>query len=552
MTAGKPDPTLAHRCGNVSVTVLNGDGQPQSDREVIVEQGAHAFRFGNIGFDFISLANQETDPQRTPFGGASPEQAARLTDLWFDVFNTATLPFYWGAFEPHRGHPDTARLHQAAQWFVDHGCQVKGHPLVWHTLTADWLRDLPTDEVEAAVRARIRRDVADFAGVVDTWDAINEVVIMPVFHNEQHRNGITRLAWERGRIATVRLAFDEARKTNPAATLLLNDFDMSTAYECLIEGVLEAGIQVDATRPAEPHAPGLLGRGEDPGDPRPVRPLRPADPHDRDHAGVRRPDAAGDRGPQRLPGPVLALHAGGRGAAGRRDRPPLPHAAVAPLRAGRHLLGSAGRRRLARRALRLVRADGTPKPAYDALRTSSRASGGSRRRRCAPTTPAESMCAGSSATINCTAPVALHPSHWPRRRSQRLQSGSSGSLPGGPVASRPVAETTALVAGFGGLRQHDGLLSFAPQLPEPITRLRFTIRWRGLWLGVDIEPDRATYTLRNGLTPRCRSATTTRHVTVTTGEPLTEGSASDLRCCLDRRNRLAGTHPPDRTAELAA
>jgi endo-1,4-beta-xylanase len=250
LTAAQLNPTwqaaLPHRFGKVSVTVLDADGQPLSDREVILEQRAHAFSFGNIGFDFIAVANDETDPPRSVFGGASPDRAARIADLWFDLFNMATLPFYWGAFEPERGRPDTRRLHRAAEWFVDHGCQVKGHPLVWHTLTADWLRDMPTDEVETTVRARIRREVADFADVVHTWDAINEAVIMPVFGNEQHRNAITRLAWERGRIATVRLAFEEARATNPAATLLLNDFDMSAAYECLIEGVLEAGIHVDA------------------------------------------------------------------------------------------------------------------------------------------------------------------------------------------------------------------------------------------------------------------------------------------------------------------
>jgi GH35 family endo-1,4-beta-xylanase len=250
LTAAQPDPTwyttLQHRFGKVSVTVLDVDGRPLGDREVIVEQRAHAFLFGNIGFDFIPVANDETDPPRSAFGGASPDRAAPIADLWFDLFNMATLPFYWGAFEPQRGQPDTTRLRRAAEWFVNHGCQVKGHPLVWHTLTADWLREMPTDEVEATVRARIRREVADFADVVHMWDAINEAVIMPVFRNEQHRNAITRLAWERGRIATVRLAFEEARATNPAATLLLNDFDMSTAYECLIEGVLEAGIQVDA------------------------------------------------------------------------------------------------------------------------------------------------------------------------------------------------------------------------------------------------------------------------------------------------------------------
>jgi endo-1,4-beta-xylanase len=94
------------------------------------------------------------------------------------------------------------------------------------------------------VRARIRRDVSAFAGLIDTWDAINEVVIMPVFEAED--NAITPLARARGRIHMIRLAFEEARAANPRSTLLLNDFDLSSAYECLIEGVLEAGIAIDA------------------------------------------------------------------------------------------------------------------------------------------------------------------------------------------------------------------------------------------------------------------------------------------------------------------
>jgi trehalose/maltose hydrolase-like predicted phosphorylase len=52
--------------------------------------------------------------------------------------------------------------------------------------------------------------------------------------------------------------------------------------------------------------------------------------------------------------------------------------------------------------------------------------------------------------------------------------------------------------GFGGMRDSEGLLSFAPQLPDGISRLSFTLRWRGQLLGVDIEPDQATYTLRDG------------------------------------------------------
>ncbi|PPK94581.1 trehalose/maltose hydrolase-like predicted phosphorylase [Kineococcus xinjiangensis] len=56
----------------------------------------------------------------------------------------------------------------------------------------------------------------------------------------------------------------------------------------------------------------------------------------------------------------------------------------------------------------------------------------------------------------------------------------------------------ALVNGFGGLRDHGGTLSFDPRLPQDIDRLRFTLRWHGRRLSVDVEPDRATYLLRDG------------------------------------------------------
>jgi alpha,alpha-trehalose phosphorylase len=81
---------------------------------------------------------------------------------------------------------------------------------------------------------------------------------------------------------------------------------------------------------------------------------------------------------------------------------------------------------------------------------------------------------------------------------------------------------TALVAGFGGLREHEGQLSFAPQLPNRITRLSFTLRWRGHRLDVDIEPDRATYTLRDGTGSSLAFRHDGKDVTVTTGTPRTE------------------------------
>jgi alpha,alpha-trehalose phosphorylase len=56
----------------------------------------------------------------------------------------------------------------------------------------------------------------------------------------------------------------------------------------------------------------------------------------------------------------------------------------------------------------------------------------------------------------------------------------------------------ALVWGFGGLRHFDGTVSFAPRLPEGISRLAFTIMIRGRKLRVEVTHAAARYLLADG------------------------------------------------------
>jgi alpha,alpha-trehalose phosphorylase len=56
----------------------------------------------------------------------------------------------------------------------------------------------------------------------------------------------------------------------------------------------------------------------------------------------------------------------------------------------------------------------------------------------------------------------------------------------------------AAVAGFGGMRDHNGILSFAPRLPPRLERLCFRLLFRGRRLNVDIRRGEATYTLLEG------------------------------------------------------
>ena len=67
---------------------------------------------------------------------------------------------------------------------------------------------------------------------------------MPLY--DKYDNGITRLCKARGRIKLIRDLFNQARAANPNATLLLNDFETSEAYDILVEGLLEAGVPIDA------------------------------------------------------------------------------------------------------------------------------------------------------------------------------------------------------------------------------------------------------------------------------------------------------------------
>jgi alpha,alpha-trehalose phosphorylase len=54
------------------------------------------------------------------------------------------------------------------------------------------------------------------------------------------------------------------------------------------------------------------------------------------------------------------------------------------------------------------------------------------------------------------------------------------------------------VAGFGGMRDHFGELTFHPRLPDALTSLRFRLMFRGRSLLVEVDREHARYRLRKG------------------------------------------------------
>ena len=101
----------------------------------------------------------------------------------------------------------------------------------------------------------------------------------------------------------------------------------------------------------------------------------------------------------------------------------------------------------------------------------------------------------------------------------------------------------AALAGFGGLRDRGGTLSFAPRLPQALTRVAFNLRFRkGAQLRIEVEPTQATYTLLMG------EAVDIHHH----GQPVTVPADHSVRCpippapTLERPNQPAGREPAHR------
>jgi endo-1,4-beta-xylanase len=222
-------PAWEHRFIGAEVRLTDSAGRPVANTAVTLQQTRSRFLFGS-NFFHLDPADRSVRQQ------AYQEHIASL-------LNFATLPFYWGGYEREPGRLDEERVRAMAAWCREHGITTKGHPLCWHQVSPAWLAGRPLDETQRLQMDRIRREVAAFRGQIEIWDVVNEAVIMPRF--TRHPNHMTPLVQARGTVPILKEAFARAREANPGAVLLLNDFDHTEAFERLVGECLEAGMEID-------------------------------------------------------------------------------------------------------------------------------------------------------------------------------------------------------------------------------------------------------------------------------------------------------------------
>lgn len=220
-----------HRTAQTQLVLVNAQGQPLRNAPVTVRQARHQFLFGCNAFRINAADTSQ----------AQLDYQKRFSDL----LNYATLGFYWGAYERTPGQPSFDRLKSQADWCARSGIVTKGHPLVWQQVQPRWIVGRPLEEVQALQLGRLTREVSAFKGVIDRWDVVNEAVVMPGYSHPNDPPEIPALARKLGTVELIRQAFEAARKANPNAVLVLNDYDVSPKYEKLIADCLAAGVGID-------------------------------------------------------------------------------------------------------------------------------------------------------------------------------------------------------------------------------------------------------------------------------------------------------------------
>lgn len=219
-----------YRMGLLTVRVVGPNGRPVPNAQVQITQTRHAFLFGCNIFGY--------DPTDT----SASQKAYR--DQFAALFNYATLPFYWGAFEQTSGKPDYARLQAMADWCVAHNIAPKGHPLVWHQVWPSWAPNTP-DAAIPLLHARVADLVPRYKDTIHYWDVVNEANSAA---GQTPPNGESEWIKQGGPAAVVETALGWARAAGKGQTetFLYNDYDTGSANLALLTRLRQDGKLPDA------------------------------------------------------------------------------------------------------------------------------------------------------------------------------------------------------------------------------------------------------------------------------------------------------------------
>lgn len=160
-----------HRKGSATVKLIDQDGKPIRNATVKINQKSHAFRFGA---NLFMLDEFETEEKNNAYKKA-----------FSDVFNMATLPFYWDTLELDRGNPrfakDSPKVYRrppidlCLEFCRKNGIEPREHALAYDRSFPKWLYNASVEEIKQELERRFAEIAERYSDSIRTIEVTNEM-----------------------------------------------------------------------------------------------------------------------------------------------------------------------------------------------------------------------------------------------------------------------------------------------------------------------------------------------------------------------------------------
>lgn len=160
-----------YRKGNGKIKLVDKNGAPIANAKIKLNQKTHEFRFGANIFMLDELESEEKNEKYKKY--------------FAELFNMATLPFYWDSLEPERGKPryakDSPKVYRrpspdlCIEFCEKHGIEPREHALAYEQFFPKWLHGADTDEVKRELERRYSEISERYADKIPTIEVTNEM-----------------------------------------------------------------------------------------------------------------------------------------------------------------------------------------------------------------------------------------------------------------------------------------------------------------------------------------------------------------------------------------
>ena len=224
-----------YRKGDAKITVRRADGTPVENAVLKASQTKHEFKFGA---NIFMLDEFEKEEKNKIYREKFPE-----------IFNLATVPFYWSDLEPEEGHPrfaaDSPKIYRrpatdlCVDYCLENGIEPKCHCLNYDNFAPEWVKHAGVSEHKRKLEKRFREIAERYASKIPMFEVTNET-LQGYGHRTKFYYEPDFLEW----------SFRMADRYFPLNRLVINEYDLwnptgytdRCAYYMQIERLLRDGV----------------------------------------------------------------------------------------------------------------------------------------------------------------------------------------------------------------------------------------------------------------------------------------------------------------------